>query len=113
SKPTPMVHIPLFGGACSITLPNDFVDVSKIRQVPDNQEVFVQSTSDACFIIELVEAQSDSLDASTASEATAPAEAAEMSTTGLAEFHFDQIAKDNDATFVTLDVVKTGLTLDW
>lgn len=45
----------LFGGGITIKVPNDFNDVSKFRQVPDNQEVFVSSTSDETLIIELLE----------------------------------------------------------
>ena len=49
----------LFGGSLSIKLPNNFQDVSEIRQVPDNQEVFVFNNSDASIIIELLETPSN------------------------------------------------------
>ncbi|EIW85246.1 Mog1p PsbP-like protein [Coniophora puteana RWD-64-598 SS2] len=45
----------LFGGAIQCTLPTRLVDVSKLRQVPDSQEVFVYPDSDASFIIEVLE----------------------------------------------------------
>lgn len=45
----------LFGGAMEILVPNGFLDVSEIRQVPDNQEVFVSNYSDASLIVELLE----------------------------------------------------------
>mmetsp|Transcript_14795 Transcript_14795/g.14894 ORF Transcript_14795/g.14894 Transcript_14795/m.14894 type:complete len:248 (+) Transcript_14795:100-843(+) len=45
----------LFGGAITIMLPSSFQDVSVIRQVPDNQEVYVDSLSDMSVIIELLE----------------------------------------------------------
>ena len=45
----------LFGGAIIVKVPKDFKDVSQFRQVPDNQEVFVSSTSDETLIIELLE----------------------------------------------------------
>lgn len=40
SKPTKLTPRPLFGGAMSILIPSQWRDVSEIRQVPDNQEVF-------------------------------------------------------------------------
>lgn len=70
----------LFGGCCSIEFPlsHDFIDVSSIRQVPDNQEVFVHSTLDATLIIEILESSDNS--------------------SSLASFHFNNIAEDNDST---------------
>ncbi|KAI8622709.1 hypothetical protein BC830DRAFT_1052748, partial [Chytriomyces sp. MP71] len=46
---------PLFGGAISLLLPNGYVDASQLRQVPDNQEVFVSSTDNSSIIVELLE----------------------------------------------------------
>ncbi|CEG46313.1 RAN guanine nucleotide release factor [Plasmopara halstedii] len=45
----------LFGGALSCEIPEDFVDVSSFRQVPDNQEVFANATTDQCVIVELLQ----------------------------------------------------------
>ncbi len=45
----------LFGGTITIDLPDSFEDVSKFRQVPDNQEVFVSKHSDLSFIVEILE----------------------------------------------------------
>ncbi|XP_062505706.1 ran guanine nucleotide release factor-like isoform X2 [Corticium candelabrum] len=45
----------LFGGALSCVLPPGAKDVSEIRQVPDNQEVFVHEETDQSVIIELLE----------------------------------------------------------
>jgi hypothetical protein len=45
---------PLFGGAMQVALPGGLDDVSQIRQVPDNQEVFVDADTDRCVIIELL-----------------------------------------------------------
>lgn len=36
-------------------LPTEFLDVSEFRQVPDNQEVFVDANSNQSFIVELLE----------------------------------------------------------
>ncbi|XP_042329002.1 ran guanine nucleotide release factor [Sceloporus undulatus] len=47
----------LFGGAFSACLPPGGIDVSEMRQVPDNQEVFVHPCTDQSIIIELLEYQ--------------------------------------------------------
>ncbi|KAJ6652356.1 hypothetical protein lerEdw1_011586 [Lerista edwardsae] len=47
----------LFGGAFSAFLPPGGLDVSDLRQVPDNQEVFVHPNTDQSIIIELLEYQ--------------------------------------------------------
>ena len=39
----------------SFRLPEAFTNVSELRQVPDNQEVFVDQTSDVSLILELLE----------------------------------------------------------
>ncbi|XP_028097131.1 ran guanine nucleotide release factor-like isoform X2 [Camellia sinensis] len=46
---------PLFGGAIASTFPLRFQDVSKIRQVPDHQEVFADPTRDESLIFELLD----------------------------------------------------------
>jgi hypothetical protein len=48
----------LFGGAIQIFIPSTFCDVSNFRQVPDNQEVFVDANSEISVIVELLEAVS-------------------------------------------------------
>ncbi|XP_064642027.1 ran guanine nucleotide release factor-like [Lineus longissimus] len=45
----------LFGGAMTIFLPEDVLDASKVRQIPDNQEVFTHSKTDQSMIIEILE----------------------------------------------------------
>lgn len=46
----------LFGGALLLDLPDQFIDASSMRQIPDNQEVFVSSQElDLSFIIEILE----------------------------------------------------------
>ncbi|XP_078284280.1 ran guanine nucleotide release factor [Rhinoraja longicauda] len=47
----------LFGGAFSVTLPPHSIDVSDIREIPDNQEVFVHSGTDQSIIVDLLEYQ--------------------------------------------------------
>ncbi|KLO07989.1 Mog1p/PsbP-like protein [Schizopora paradoxa] len=70
----------LFGGAITIDLPSNLVDVSAIREVPDTQEVFISPSSEASYVIEILQRvdPSDPKDA--------------------ARFHFDALADDNQAT---------------
>ncbi|KAB0361461.1 ran guanine nucleotide release factor isoform X1 [Muntiacus reevesi] len=53
----PTRDYPLFGGAFSATLPPGAIDVSDLRPVPDNQEVFCHRVTDQSLIIELLELQ--------------------------------------------------------
>ncbi|EME39846.1 hypothetical protein DOTSEDRAFT_74672 [Dothistroma septosporum NZE10] len=55
-------RVDLFGGAIVAEIPSTFQDVSTIRQVPDNQEVYLDSegfTSITFDILERVERESD------------------------------------------------------
>ena len=58
----------LFGGALTINVPSEWRDVSEVRQVPDNQEVYQDCTADpgqemelvgtgGCVIVEILERQ--------------------------------------------------------
>ncbi|KAJ3332174.1 hypothetical protein HDU76_001055 [Blyttiomyces sp. JEL0837] len=67
----------LYGGAIVAKLPRSFVDASQLREIPDNQEVFVDVTTDQSVIIELVQL---------VPEATNPA-----------VYHFWELADDNGA----------------
>jgi hypothetical protein len=44
----------LFGGAITMSIPKTFEDISKLRQVPDNQEVFIDMHSDMSLIVEIL-----------------------------------------------------------
>ncbi|GIM14959.1 hypothetical protein Vretimale_17817, partial [Volvox reticuliferus] len=44
----------LWGGAATCVVPTRMVDVSDIRQVPDNQEVFMDTEANQTFIFEIV-----------------------------------------------------------
>ncbi|KAK3290763.1 uncharacterized protein B0H64DRAFT_55920 [Chaetomium fimeti] len=46
---------PLFGGALECDLPDNFADVSKIRQVPDNQEVYIDQSGFTSIIFDITE----------------------------------------------------------
>ncbi|KAJ1080296.1 hypothetical protein NDU88_000515 [Pleurodeles waltl] len=69
----------LFGGAFSALLPPDFQDVSELREIPDNQEVFAHRHMDQSIIVELLEYQEAVVDANAA------------------RYHFEDIASANDA----------------
>ncbi|XP_071110068.1 ran guanine nucleotide release factor-like [Haliotis cracherodii] len=45
----------LFGGCLSAVLPAGVKDVSELRELPDNQEVFVHPVTDQSLIIEILE----------------------------------------------------------
>lgn len=53
----PTAYCPLFGGAFSAILPPGSIDVSDLRPVPDNQEVFCHPVTDQSLIVELLELQ--------------------------------------------------------
>nr|AAF29129.1 HSPC165 [Homo sapiens] len=53
----PTRDCPLFGGAFSAILPMGAIDVSDLRPVPDNQEVFCHPVTDQSLIVELLELQ--------------------------------------------------------
>ncbi|KIR27806.1 hypothetical protein I309_03435 [Cryptococcus deuterogattii LA55] len=71
----------LFGGAISLDLPQNSIDASDLRQIPNNQEVFLFPHSDTALVLEILEmveegdAQGDLWEA--------------------AKFHFNSIAHDN------------------
>ena len=48
-------NISLYGGALKISLPSNFIDISKYRHVPDNQEVYSNAETDRSICIEIVE----------------------------------------------------------
>ncbi|KAI9323617.1 hypothetical protein BX666DRAFT_1846900 [Dichotomocladium elegans] len=76
----------LYGGAISCPVASSFVDVSAVRQVPDNQEVFVDMDTQQSLIIELLE----------------PVEAADEQ---IARLHFEQLAQDNEAIEANIDSI--------
>ncbi|OBZ83865.1 putative ran guanine nucleotide release factor [Choanephora cucurbitarum] len=77
----------LFGGAILSPVPSSFVDASQFRQIPDNQEVFVDMNTQQSLIFELLEQ-------------------VEAKHTDVAKFHFQQLADDNEATDATVSYVE-------
>ncbi|XP_060768893.1 ran guanine nucleotide release factor [Neoarius graeffei] len=73
---------PLFGGAMSAVLPLNTKDISELREIPDNQEVFTHTNTDQSIIIELLEYQSHVEDSQAA------------------RYHFADIAGSNQAVEV-------------
>lgn len=47
--------VQLYGGAIDVQLPLDFIDASDFRQVPDTQEVFVNTEYDDSIVFDLME----------------------------------------------------------
>ncbi|XP_051552169.1 ran guanine nucleotide release factor [Myxocyprinus asiaticus] len=70
---------PLFGGALSAVIPPSAQDISDLRQIPDNQEVFGNSQTDQSIIIELLEYQS------------------QVQNADAARYHFEDVAASNKA----------------
>ncbi|CAE7720558.1 MPK5 [Symbiodinium sp. CCMP2592] len=49
--------VPLYGGALTCELPRTLTDASAFREVPDHQEVWVDTSSDRSVVIEILEAK--------------------------------------------------------
>ncbi|XP_077326797.1 ran guanine nucleotide release factor [Lithobates pipiens] len=73
------IESPLFGGAFSALLPPSIQDVSDLREIPDNQEVFANQHTDQSIIVELLEYQGG------------------MTDPEAARYHFEDVATSNDA----------------
>ncbi|KAF8590522.1 Mog1p/PsbP-like protein [Ramaria rubella] len=70
----------LFGGAITMDVPQDFIDASGLRQIPDTQEVYLDPASDISIIVEVLQGV----------DVEGPEHAI--------KFHFDSLAYDNSAT---------------
>ncbi|KAK0936728.1 hypothetical protein LTR29_011681 [Friedmanniomyces endolithicus] len=57
TTPTPPSYTltPLYGGALTCLLPSTFTDASELRQVPDNQEVYLDSNGYTSLVVEILE----------------------------------------------------------
>ncbi|XP_076867375.1 ran guanine nucleotide release factor [Brachyhypopomus gauderio] len=71
---------PLFGGALSAVIPTKAADISELREIPDNQEVFAHTQTDQSIIIELLEHQNQVEDSQAA------------------RYHFEDLAGSNKAS---------------
>ncbi|KAI9176040.1 hypothetical protein H9P43_006404 [Blastocladiella emersonii ATCC 22665] len=87
---------PLFGGGLEAVFPAELIDVSQFRQVPDNQEVWVDATTSA------VPSVPGSAPApATQDSASLIIELLELDETvsidAMATFHLDQVARDAES----------------
>ncbi|KAL7069416.1 putative nuclear import protein mog1 [Cryptosporidium serpentis] len=49
------IQRPLYGDSIRVEIPKNFIDISKIRDVPDHQEVFVDDLSESSIIFEILQ----------------------------------------------------------
>ncbi|CAH8517013.1 unnamed protein product [Schistosoma margrebowiei] len=80
---------PLFDGAFQCLLPTNVVDASDLRQIPDNQEVFVHPSTSQSITIDILEY----VDASNHEDA--------------ARMHFNEIGAANEATDSNISSLRT------
>ena len=79
----------LYGGAVEALVPKNFIDVSDIREIPDHQEFFADlyDTQEALiFELNLYDSNVSDKDS--------------------AKFHFEELARCNEATSYSIDGVK-------
>ena len=55
NRPPTYKLAPLFGGAITASIPATYTDVSAIRQVPDHQEVWLDSEGFTSIVVEILE----------------------------------------------------------
>ncbi|RMZ70504.1 ran-interacting mog1 [Pyrenophora seminiperda CCB06] len=48
-------NTPLYGGAITMDLPSNYADASQIRQIPDNQEVYLDNAGYSSVVVEILE----------------------------------------------------------
>ncbi|XP_066220933.1 ran guanine nucleotide release factor isoform X2 [Saccopteryx leptura] len=87
----PTRDYPLFGGAFSATLPPGAINVSDLRPVPDNQEVFCHRMTDQSLIVELLELQ------------------AHVRGEEAARYHFEDVGAVQEARTVQVETVQALL----
>ncbi|KAJ8342975.1 hypothetical protein SKAU_G00329030 [Synaphobranchus kaupii] len=71
---------PLFGGALTAVIPHSASDISELREIPDNQEVFVHKQTDQSLMVDLLEYQ------------------AHVQDIEAARYHFEDLAGSNEAS---------------
>ncbi|CAH7675244.1 hypothetical protein PPACK8108_LOCUS10229 [Phakopsora pachyrhizi] len=81
----------IFGGAITVDLPSGMIDASNLRQVPDQQEVFLSPNSDLSIIIEQTFFKSLFIN----------------NQKNYLRFHFESLSHDNSASSSTI----TNITL--
>ena len=84
--------IPVFGGAMTCFIPENAFDASKIRHIPDNQEVFLHKENNQSLIIDILEM---------------PHSSGNDILKHPASFHFEIVGCEND---VSSDGLANGIT---
>jgi hypothetical protein len=74
----PLMKCELFGGSITMLLPATFEDISKVREVPDHQEVYVDKLTDMSIIVEILNHEST------------------VKNEDAAKYHFDDLAGFNE-----------------
>ncbi|KAG6889724.1 hypothetical protein C0995_015022 [Termitomyces sp. Mi166 len=97
----------LFGGAISAQTPSNLRDAADIRQVPDNQEVFLYADSGVSIIVEILEKvePTDFNDAARHVFLDLFIRDRRAYATPTSRFHFDSLAHDNSAVSAVVDGV--------
>mmetsp|Transcript_2807 Transcript_2807/g.7195 ORF Transcript_2807/g.7195 Transcript_2807/m.7195 type:complete len:199 (-) Transcript_2807:5-601(-) len=83
---------PLFGGAMACQIPEGWLDVSDMRQVPDHQECWTSSETGALLVIEILEYQSA------------------VSNEAAAEYFYKDLAESNGIVSTSNDLQLTSLS---
>ncbi|KAG5450387.1 Ran guanine nucleotide release factor [Clonorchis sinensis] len=78
----------LYDGAFTLVLPSHVIDASDLRQIPDNQEVFLHPSTNQSVVVDILE-QIDTQD---------PKEAARL--------HFQEVGHTNDASQIVIETVE-------
>jgi Ran-interacting Mog1 protein len=78
----------LFGGSIVCNFPQTYMDVSHVREIPDNEEVFYEDATDSCLVVDLLEY------------------AQEVSDDHVAEYQFQDIAEGNEVK--SFQILETG-----
>jgi len=79
----------LFGGAVHCLIPARFDDVSNVREVPDNQEVFADASTEQSIIIELLESDP------------------QLTNSDIVKYHFTELANANNSTHNHITLIET------
>ncbi|KAK1922250.1 hypothetical protein DB88DRAFT_497668 [Papiliotrema laurentii] len=87
-QPAQLGQRQLFGGAIVMDLPVSYADASDLRQIPNNQEVFLSQHSDTSLVVEVLALVEEGLAANDLWHA--------------ARYHFDSIAHDNSSLSNTI-----------
>ncbi|MBW0524862.1 hypothetical protein O181_064577 [Austropuccinia psidii MF-1] len=105
----------LFGGSIKISLPKNLVDASQMRQVPDEQEVFVSpDSSNLSVIVEVLEAVDPDNDSEFLQlNQTQSSGLKDSHPTSVIKYHFYSLAHDNSATTSSINSIEFPADLSY